>query len=115
MRRPCDLTFWLLGSPFTDPTGPLPAQNAHSFKIRDHALNVLFTTPFTANTWHNFAIEVNWTNLTLAVFYSENDDYLRAVTDVEPNSSATAGPNGQGDFHFGVLKVRALYRLAYGK
>jgi hypothetical protein len=35
----------LTGSPFTDPTGTIPAPNAHSFKILDHSLNVLFTTP----------------------------------------------------------------------
>lgn len=67
---------------------------------------MLFTTPFTSNTWHNFAIEVNWTNLTLAIFYSEDDEHLKAVTDVVPNSSVAQGPNGQGDFHFGVLKAR---------
>ncbi|EMD39595.1 hypothetical protein CERSUDRAFT_111905 [Gelatoporia subvermispora B] len=94
-----------LGSPFTDPTGSLPASDAHWFKVRDHALNILFKTPFTSDTWHNFAVQVDWNNRTLAVLYSQDDSLLRVVTDVEPNLSASLGPDAQGDFHFGVLKL----------
>ncbi|KAJ7615028.1 hypothetical protein DFH06DRAFT_1240391 [Mycena polygramma] len=92
-----------LGSPFTDPTGPLPAENAHSFKIRDHALNVLFTTPFLPRTWHNFAITVDWVNRTLAASYSIDGTPLKVVTPTVPNPTVTAGVTG--DFHFGVLKL----------
>lgn len=95
----------ILGLPFTDPTGPLPIANAHSFKVLDHALNVLFTVPFTPDTWHNFAVQVDWDNRTLAALYSQNDAELKAVTKVVPNLSTSAGAAGQGDFHFGVLKV----------
>ncbi|KAI8986158.1 hypothetical protein BD414DRAFT_416543 [Trametes punicea] len=94
-----------LGSPFTDPTGPLPAPNAHSFKVLDHALNVLFSTPFTPNAWHNFAIEVNWNNRTLAVWYSLDAELLRLVKATTPNPTAAAGPDGQGDFHIALLKL----------
>lgn len=93
------------GSPFTDPTGALPAPDAHSFKVRDHALNVLFTTPFEAFTWHNFAVQVDWTNRTLAVLFSKDNAPLTVVAPPTPNLSAAAGADGQGDFHFGVLKV----------
>ncbi|TCD62641.1 hypothetical protein EIP91_006594 [Steccherinum ochraceum] len=94
-----------LGSPFTNPTGPLPVKNAHSFKVLDHALNVLFMAPFTSEDWHNFAIQVDWNARTLAVFYSTEGQLLKPVTKVLPNLSATAGADGQGDFHFGVLKL----------
>ncbi|KAI0365349.1 hypothetical protein BV20DRAFT_954502 [Pilatotrama ljubarskyi] len=94
-----------LGSPFTNPTGPLPAPNAHSFKVLDHALNVLFTTPFTSHTWHNFAVEVDWNNRTLAVWYSQDAELLRRVKDTTPNPTVALGPVGQGDFHFTVLKL----------
>lgn len=104
----------LPGSPFTDPTGTLPAANASSFKVLDHSLNILFSTPFTSNTWHNFAVQVDWDNRTLGVFYSQNGQTLKAVTGVEPNLSASAGSAGQGDFHFGVLKVRAYAFLESG-
>ena len=72
----------------------------------DHALNVLFSTPFTADVWHNFAVEVDWNARTLAVFYSQDAEPLQEVTDTVPNPSAVSGSAGQGDFHFGVLKVR---------
>ncbi|KAI0684517.1 hypothetical protein BC835DRAFT_1293033, partial [Cytidiella melzeri] len=94
-----------IGSPFTDPTGPLPSPDAHFLKVRDHARNVLFQTHFTQNSWHNFAVEVDWTNRTLAVLYSADAVPLEVVQKPTPNLSATAGPDGQGDYHFGVLKL----------
>ena len=93
------------GSPFTDPTGTLPTPDAHSFKVRDHALNLLFETPFTPNNWHNFAVQVDWNNLTLAVLYSTDGAPLKAVTKLVSNPTAALGAAGQGDFHFTVLKV----------
>ncbi|KAF9478220.1 hypothetical protein BDN70DRAFT_63133 [Pholiota conissans] len=94
-----------LGSPFTNPTGVLPALKAHSFKGLDHALDVLFLTPFTTGDWHNFAVQVDWTNRTLAILYSKNGNALKAVTKAVPNLTTAAGSTGQGDFHFGVLKL----------
>lgn len=93
------------GSPFTNPTGTIPAPNARSFKVRDHALNLLFETPFTLGNWHNFAVQVDWNNLTLAVLYSTDGAPLKAVTKLVSNPTAVAGAAGQGDFHFTVLKV----------
>lgn len=91
-----------LGSPFTNPTGTLPAADADSFKILDHDLNILFKTPFTPDVWHNFAIQVDWDLLTLQVSYSTGGDALSAVTDIVSNPVAKGA---QGDFHFGVLKL----------
>ncbi|KAF7982130.1 hypothetical protein HWV62_29861 [Athelia sp. TMB] len=95
----------VVGSPFTDPTGPLPDANAHSLKVLDHALNVLFSAPFTPSTWHNFAVQVDWNSRTLAALYSKDGAELKAVTKVVPNLSTPVGAAGQGDFHFGVLKL----------
>jgi hypothetical protein len=99
----------VLGSPFTIPTGIVPVSDARFLKVRNHALGLLFETPFTPNDWHNFAIQVNWTNLTLGVFYSTNANPLAAVTSLEDNSSAPPSVAGQGDYHFGVLKVNLSY------
>jgi hypothetical protein len=74
-------------------------------RVRSHNSSVLFQTPFDENTWHNFAVAVDWDNLMLQVFYSQNASSLTNVTNLEDNSSAVKGPNGQGDFHFGLLKV----------
>lgn len=94
-----------LGSLFTDPTGPLPAPNAHSLQVLDHASKILFTTPFSSHIWHNFAVQVDWDKRTLAAFYSEDDAALKAVTEVVSNLSVAEGTTGQGDFHIALLKV----------
>ncbi|KAG2114369.1 uncharacterized protein F5147DRAFT_679277 [Suillus discolor] len=94
-----------LGSPFTIPTGIVPVSDARFLKVRNHALDLLFETPFTPYDWHNFAVQIDWTNLTLGVFYSTNGEPLKAVTGLVENSSASPGAAGQGDYHFGVLKL----------
>lgn len=94
-----------LGSPFTIPTGTVPVSDARLLKVRNHALDLLFETPFTSHDWHNFAVQIDWTNLTLGVFYSTNGEPLKVVTGLVENSSASPGAAGQGDYHFGVLKL----------
>ncbi|KAG1844443.1 hypothetical protein C8R48DRAFT_460388 [Suillus tomentosus] len=94
-----------LGSPFTIPTGTVPVSDARFLKVRNHALDLLFETPFTPHDWHNFAVQIDWTNLTLGIFYSTNGEPLKAVTGLVENSSASPGAAGQGDYHFGVLKL----------
>jgi len=94
-----------LGRPFSVPTvSTLPA-DATFLKVRGHALNLLFEVPFTAGKWHNFAVEIDWSNLTLQVFYSAEDKELRAVTSVVLNPTASTGSAGQGDFHIALLKL----------
>ncbi|CAA7261556.1 unnamed protein product [Cyclocybe aegerita] len=92
-----------LGSPFTNPTGDLPAANARNFRVRNHAGQTLFESELTNGNWHNFAVQVDWDNRTLAVLYSIDCAELQPVTGVEPNESAA--PGLQGEFHFGLLKL----------
>ncbi|KAJ7201454.1 hypothetical protein C8J57DRAFT_1442001 [Mycena rebaudengoi] len=91
-----------------------PSDGTHVFGVElglDHALNVLFTTPFVPHIWHNFAITVDWDNRTLMVMYSIKlvtslsikGLPLHAVTSTVENPTVTAG--AIGDFHFGVLKL----------
>ncbi|KIM27982.1 glycoside hydrolase family 131 protein [Serendipita vermifera MAFF 305830] len=95
-----------IGSPFTYPTGRLPVANAQSLRILAHDLTVVFETPFTRNDWHNFAVQVDWDALTLGVYYSKNWSPLAPTSrKTVPDTGAVAGPDGQGDFHFGVLKL----------
>ena len=96
------------GSPFTNPTGTLPAADAHNIKILDQGLNVLFSTPFTSQTWHNFAVVIDWDALTLEVFYSTDAQALKVVSPTKDNPGAMLAPDGQGEFHFGLLKVHYL-------
>uniref|UniRef100_UPI0037870B62 Glycoside hydrolase 131 catalytic N-terminal domain-containing protein n=1 Tax=Coprinopsis cinerea (strain Okayama-7 / 130 / ATCC MYA-4618 / FGSC 9003) TaxID=240176 RepID=UPI0037870B62 len=94
-----------VGSPFTNPTGPLPAPRADWLKILNHNLDVLFETEFTDETWHNFAVIVDWEKRTLQVWYSQNENNLVWVTPVLPNETVKRGTAGRGDFHFGILKL----------
>ena len=80
------------------PTGALSASGAHNLKVHDHVGNDLFTTPLIPFTWHNFAVQVDWGNLTLGVFYSSNNFKLTAVAGVLPNPTVSLGSSGQGDF-----------------
>ena len=82
--------------------------DAQNIKIRDHNLNELFSTPLTPTCWNNFAVVVDWDNLTLAVFHSVGSQPLELVSPTATNQGAVAGSNGQGEFHFGVLKVRSF-------
>jgi hypothetical protein len=49
----------------------MPISDARSLKVRNHALTLLFETPFTVNDWHNFAVQVDWTNRTLGILLME--------------------------------------------
>ena len=97
-----------LGSPFTNPTGRLPSKDAGLIKILDHALNVIYKTPFRDETWHNFAVIVDWDKKTLQVFSSPNEHALKPVSPKKANPTVPDGEAGSGDFHIGVLKVSWL-------
>ncbi|KAG8681369.1 hypothetical protein FRC11_001197 [Ceratobasidium sp. 423] len=95
-----------VGSSFTVPTASkLPTKTARNLEVLDHALNVLYSTPFDLNTWHNFAIQVDWDARTLGVFASKGGSKLKKVTKLVPNNSTQPVPEGRGDFHFGLLKL----------
>src|ERR1700733_11068180 len=73
--------FWL-GTPFSKTTATSLDPTARNLKIRDHASNLLYQTPFKSDTWHNIAVQVDWDSRTLAVLYSADDSPLQPVTDV---------------------------------
>jgi hypothetical protein len=91
-------------TPGTPPNTTLPEIGSNMLSIFSHSGTNLFQTSFDPNEWHNFAIVVDWSNLTLQVFYSTNGCILQDVTDVVDNSSA--GEGSIGDFAFGLVKVR---------
>ncbi|KEP47221.1 hypothetical protein V565_163750 [Rhizoctonia solani 123E] len=95
-----------VGSGFTVPTATkLPTKTARNLEILDHALNVLYSVPFDLNTWHNFAIQVDWDVRTLGVFASKGGSKLKKVSNLVSNNSTKPVPEGRGDFHFGLLKL----------
>ena len=81
------------------PTGPLSASGIHNLKVHDHVGSYLFTTPLIPGfTWYNFAVQVDWDNLTLGVFYSSYNSKATAVAGVLQNPTVSLGATGQGDF-----------------
>lgn len=62
-------------------------------------VQLLFNTSFTPDVFHNFAVTLDFNNLTSQVYYSTGASPLQAVTQAVSNDVS-----GQGQFHFGVLK-----------
>jgi hypothetical protein len=60
---------------------------------------LLFSTAFTEDVVHNFALKLDFEALTTEVFYSQDQAALESVTDAVANDVS-----GQGQFHFGILK-----------
>ncbi|EPE10934.1 hypothetical protein F503_06029 [Ophiostoma piceae UAMH 11346] len=60
---------------------------------------VLFSTPFTPGVFNNFAVTLDFNNLTSQVFFSTGKSPLKPVTQAISNDVS-----GQGQFHFGMLK-----------
>lgn len=81
-------------------------KNARSLRILAHNLDVVFETSFDHDSWHNFAVQVDWNALTLGVYFSQDEENLRPVMKKAiKNIGHVATDEGKGDFHFGVLKV----------
>ncbi|KHJ32949.1 hypothetical protein EV44_g0305 [Erysiphe necator] len=60
---------------------------------------VLFTTPFTENVFHNFALTLDFNDNHITVFYSKGSSPLQNVLTRTPNDLT-----GRGEYHFGILK-----------
>ncbi|KAJ8108774.1 hypothetical protein ONZ43_g6323 [Nemania bipapillata] len=67
--------------------------------VNANPVQTLFSTPFTEDVFHNFAVTLDFNALTTQVFYSQGNDALVAQTQALANDVS-----GQGQFHFGVLK-----------
>ncbi|KAI1427307.1 hypothetical protein F5Y12DRAFT_783419 [Xylaria sp. FL1777] len=67
--------------------------------VNANPVQTLFSTPFTEDVFHNFAVTLDFDALTTQVFYSQGADALVAQTEALANDVS-----GQGQFHFGVLK-----------
>ena len=57
--------------------------------------------------WATYRVypKVDWDARTLGVFASKGASSLKKVSKLVSNNSTQLGVAGQGDFHFGVLKV----------
>ncbi|EWC44436.1 hypothetical protein DRE_06804 [Drechslerella stenobrocha 248] len=60
----------------------------------------LLNVPFTDTEWHNFAIESDWENGLITVYYSTGQAALAKVVGPIPNDTS-----GKGQLHVGLLKL----------
>ncbi|CAG9990625.1 unnamed protein product [Clonostachys byssicola] len=60
---------------------------------------LIFQAPFSEGVVHNFALKLDFDALTTQVYYSQDDEALKPVTNPTSNDIS-----GQGQFHFGILK-----------
>ncbi|RKF56212.1 hypothetical protein OnM2_083040 [Erysiphe neolycopersici] len=60
---------------------------------------VLFTTPFTQDEYHNFALLLDFDDNHITVYYSKGSAPLQNVLTRRPNDLT-----GRGEYHFGLLK-----------
>ncbi|KAK1828951.1 hypothetical protein QBC39DRAFT_142292 [Podospora conica] len=60
---------------------------------------LIFNTTFQNGVFHNFALQLDFAQNTVQVFFSRANDALQSVVDATANDLG-----GQGQFHFGLLK-----------
>ncbi|KAI1383591.1 uncharacterized protein F4822DRAFT_421092 [Hypoxylon trugodes] len=71
----------------------------NSFKVLNRQNTQVWSTPVDATAWQNFAITLDFNKNTLQVYYSKDDEPLKAVTDALQNDNS-----GGGQYQIGLLK-----------
>ncbi|KAI1329547.1 hypothetical protein F5Y16DRAFT_88611 [Xylariaceae sp. FL0255] len=71
----------------------------NSFKILNRENTEVWSTPIDDTAWQNFAVTLDFNQNTLQIYYSENDDPLKAVTSALSNDNS-----GEGQYQIGMLK-----------
>ncbi|TLD30352.1 hypothetical protein PspLS_01915 [Pyricularia sp. CBS 133598] len=77
-----------------------PDLPSDTFKILDRRNRQIWSTPIDETAWNNFAVTIDYVKNTLRVYYSKNDEPLKAT-------SCAATPNdnsGEGQYQLGLLK-----------
>ncbi|TLD05161.1 uncharacterized protein PgNI_09303 [Pyricularia grisea] len=77
-----------------------PDLPSDTFKILDRRNQQIWSTPIDETAWNNFAVTIDYDKNTLRIYYSKNDEPLKAA-------SCTASPNdnsGEGQYQLGLLK-----------
>ncbi|KAI0148218.1 hypothetical protein F4776DRAFT_606704 [Hypoxylon sp. NC0597] len=70
-----------------------------SFKVLNRQNTQVWSTPIDATAWQNFAITLDFVKNTLQVYYSKDDEPLKAVTSALQNDNS-----GGGQYQIGILK-----------
>ncbi|KAF3319562.1 hypothetical protein TWF173_000182 [Orbilia oligospora] len=89
------------GTPFAE---SWPLADAKTLRLysssTSSAPSELLNVPFTEDEWHNFAIESDWDNNLITVYYSTGLSPLAKVVGPVGNDAS-----GKGQFHIGLLKL----------
>ncbi|KAF3181550.1 hypothetical protein TWF106_010436 [Orbilia oligospora] len=89
------------GTPFAE---SWPLADAKTLRLysssTSSAPSELLNVPFTEDEWHNFAIESDWDNNLITVYYSTGLSPLAKVVGPVSNDAS-----GKGQFHIGLLKL----------
>ncbi|CAI6335120.1 unnamed protein product [Periconia digitata] len=80
-------------------TGEDTKEERESWKVQGKSNNVVFRTPIVFDEWQNFAIQLDYVNNTLQVFYSEGNAELEAGTEKIENDNS-----GGGQLQLGIAK-----------
>ncbi|KAJ4303533.1 hypothetical protein N0V90_002429 [Kalmusia sp. IMI 367209] len=80
-------------------TGIDTPEEKNTWRIQDSSNNFLFRTPIRNEAWQNFAVQLNYLNNTMQVFYSAGDEPLEDVTGPFPNNNT-----GGGQLQLGIAK-----------
>ncbi|TPX36251.1 hypothetical protein SmJEL517_g01467 [Synchytrium microbalum] len=67
-------------------------------------LKPLYSAPFTANVWQNWALTIDWTKATLTAYFSTGKTPLAKVVDTRPNA-VIQNVSNIDNFHLGYIKV----------
>ncbi|KAI8631973.1 hypothetical protein F5Y19DRAFT_381459 [Xylariaceae sp. FL1651] len=71
----------------------------NTFKVLNRQNTQVWSTPIDYTAWQNFAVTLDFNKNTLQVYYSKNDDPLKAVTSALSNDNS-----GGGQYQIGILK-----------
>jgi len=67
-------------------------------------VRTFFSTPFTANEWHNFGIYLDYDSNKIQIYYSKANLSLEAVTPLISTNLSGKAPTTLGETHFGLQK-----------
>ncbi|ELQ44338.1 hypothetical protein OOU_Y34scaffold00090g3 [Pyricularia oryzae Y34] len=77
-----------------------PELPSDTFKILDRRNRQIWSTPIDETAWNNFAVTIDYVKNTLRVYYSKNDEPLKAASCAPtPNDNS-----GEGQYQLGLLK-----------
>ncbi|KAF1979595.1 hypothetical protein BU23DRAFT_496301 [Bimuria novae-zelandiae CBS 107.79] len=80
-------------------TGVDTPEEKNTWRIQDSKNKFLFCTPILGDAWQNFAVQLDYTNNTIQIFYSPGNKPLKDVTGQIPNDNA-----GGGQLQLGIAK-----------